>query len=289
LNRARIQRLIEGGQILLNGESARKSGVMAPGDSVVLDFPETEHRGEWELAELPVLYEDDLLLAVNKPAGLAVHGATGDENPSVAIWFVARYGPSLQLGAFDVERPGIVHRLDKDTSGLLLLAKTPAAQAALSGSFERRETRKIYLAITEGIPDRKHAVIDAPLSRHPADRMRMAVSKHGRESSTEYEVIASDHGRALLEVHPVTGRTHQIRVHLKAIGTPIVDDRVYGRQGEGRQLLHAWRLSIPHPNGGLLTITAPLPDDMREAIRAIEAEAIALPYLTPTPPTLTED
>ncbi len=288
LSRARIQRLIEGGHVLLNGEPGRKAGAIVAGDRVELEIPLTEHATHApEAGVLPVLYEDELLVAVNKPPGLAVHGAPNDEAACVAFWFLARYPEAAR--EFEVDRPGVVHRLDKDTSGVLLLAKTPAAQAALSGSFERRETKKTYLAVVEGIPDRKRAVIEAPLSRHPGDRTKMAVAKQGRESTTEYELIASSHGRALLEVRPFTGRTHQIRVHLAAIGVPVVDDRVYGRTGKGRQLLHAWRISIPHPNGGELTVTAPLPDDMLAEIRALDIEALALPYTISAPATLLAD
>lgn len=226
------------------------------------------------------------MLAVDKPAGLAVHGAPGDSTATVAAWFLARYPD--ESAAFDVDHPGIVHRLDKDTSGVLLLAKTPAARATLSRAFEARETKKTYLAICDGRPRRERAIIDAPIARHPGDRTRMAVTKSGRAARTEYELLGADRDRSLLLVHPESGRTHQIRVHLAAVGVPVAQDRVYGKGSEGRQLLHAWQISVPHPSGGALTVTAPLPSDMAEAVRTMGLEQLALAYSRPTPPERSE-
>ncbi len=287
LTRARVQRLIDGGHILLNGEVARKSTHAEPGAVIVVALPETAHPAPPSTLDLAVLYEDAALVVVDKPAGLAVHGGPGDSNPSVAAWFLARY--PAQASAFDVERPGVVHRLDKDTTGVLIMAKTPTAQAALSHSFEERATAKTYLALTEGIPDRPRAVIDAAIARHPSDRTRMAIAKNGRESRTAYEVLGSARERAFLLIHPESGRTHQIRVHLSAIRCPVVDDSVYGRRREsGRQLLHAYSLAIPHPTGGRLTVTSVMPSDMAAAVRALGLETLASPYLTPREPTLSE-
>jgi 23S rRNA pseudouridine1911/1915/1917 synthase len=227
------------------------------------------------------------MLAVDKPAGIAVHGAPGDTGPSVAAWFVTRY--PRQAEAFDVERPGIVHRLDKDTSGVLLLAKTPAAQAALSHAFEARETKKTYIAICDGQAPRERAVIDAAIARHSGDRARMAIAKHGRASRTEYEVLGADRDRSLLLVRPESGRTHQIRVHLAAVGIPVSQDRVYGKAGDGRQLLHAWQIRVPHPDGGSLVVTAPLPPDMLHAVGRMSLEQLALPYSRPIPAARSEE
>jgi 23S rRNA pseudouridine1911/1915/1917 synthase len=272
----------------------RKSVQVQPGDAILLEIPETPHESVPVGFDLSVLYEDEYLAVIDKPAGLAVHGAPGDMGPSVAAWWLDRLGPAA--AAFDVERPGIVHRLDKDTSGVLVLAKTPSAQAALSAAFEARTTRKTYLAICDGIPDRLKAIIDAPIDRHPGDRMRMAIASRGREARTEYEVIAKDNRRSLLLVHPETGRTHQIRVHLAAINTPVAHDKIYGKasaaqaeskiqslQSKMRQLLHAYQLRVPHPAGGLLTITAPVPPDFDHAIRALGAESLAVLYTQPQP------
>lgn len=284
LSRARVQRLIDAGHARVNGSPARKAMNISEGDALDLEVPATPHESVPTGLELPVLYEDEHLCVIDKPAGLAVHGAPGDTGPSVAAWWLEKLGEAAS--AFDVERPGIVHRLDKDTSGVLLLAKTPAAQAALSAAFEARTTKKTYLAIVEGVPDRPKAVIDAPIDRHPGDRTRMAIVTRGRESRTAYEVLHSDGRRALIEVHPETGRTHQIRVHLAAIGVPVSDDAVYGkREPGGRQLLHAYQLAIPHPAGGTLTVTAPVPADMDRAIRSIGADAEAVRFARPVAPS----
>lgn len=283
LSRARVQRLIDAGHARVNGSPARKAMNVAEGDALELEVPATPHESVPTGLELPVLYEDDQLCVIDKPAGLAVHGAPGDTGPSVAAWWLEKLGEAA--GAFDVERPGIVHRLDKDTSGVLVLARTPAAQAALSAAFEARTTKKTYLAIVEGVPDRPKAVIDAPIDRHPGDRTRMAIVTRGREARTAYEVLHSDGRKALIEVHPETGRTHQIRVHLAAIGVPVSDDAVYGkREPGGRQLLHAYQLAIPHPAGGTLTVTAPIPADLDRAMRAIGADAEAVRFARPTTP-----
>ncbi|MGH2632558.1 MAG: RluA family pseudouridine synthase [Tepidiformaceae bacterium] len=284
LSRARLQRLIAGGNVSINGEAVRKSGQVQPGDTLCVDVPETPHEVAPMKFDLPVLYEDSWLIAIDKPAGLAVHGAPGDTGPGVALWMLQRLGDLA--GSFDVERPGIVHRLDKDTSGVLLLAKTPAAQASLSAQFEARTTHKTYLAMTDGVPDRPRAVIDAGIARHPGDRTKMAIARHGREARTAYESLGDDGQHAFLLLRPETGRTHQIRVHLAAIAAPVLFDRVYGKGGDGRQMLHAWQLSIPHPAGGVLTVTAPIPSDFEAAVRSAGLERLALPYLLPTAPLL---
>ncbi len=285
LSRARVQRLIEGGYARVNGEVARKSATVKEGDRLAVDVPETVHEAVPTGLTLPLLFEDGRMAAINKPPGLPVHGAVGDTSPSVAAWWIEQLGKAA--GAFDVERPGIVHRLDKDTSGALLLAKDPPAQAALSAAFEHRETTKTYLAVVDGVPTQSHAVVDAPIDRDPRDRMRMAVTTNGRASRTEYEVVGNDGHRALLVVRPESGRTHQIRVHLAAIGYPVWDDSVYGKKASnGRQLLHAYQIEVPHPEGGRLTVTAPAPPDMAGAIRSLGLETLASTYSAAPPPTL---
>ena len=231
----------------------------------------------------PVLYEDEALLAIDKPAGVVVHDSPGDEgSANVAGWFRERYPDAA--AAFDAERPGIVHRLDKHTSGVLLLAKTPAASAALGAAFEQRRTGKTYLALVEGVPSRPQAVIEADIGRHRGDRRRMAIASEGREARTEYEVVAASAERALLLVRPETGRTHQIRVHLAAIGHPVTGDDLYGKGPGPRQLLHAWRITVPHPAGGGLTVTAPLPADMTAALRDEGLGEAASTYAQPAAP-----
>jgi 23S rRNA pseudouridine1911/1915/1917 synthase len=281
LSRARLQRLIAAGQATVNSKPVRKSVQVDPGDRIAIDLPAYVHEAPAAIPELSVLYEDAVIVAVNKPAGLAVHGAPGDTGPTLAAWFLARYPAEAE--AFDAEHPGIVHRLDKNTTGVLLLAKTPEAQAAISRAFEARTTRKTYVAICDGIPAKPRAVIDAAIGRHTGDRTRMSIARQGRDARTEYETLATGWGQSLLLVHPVTGRTHQIRVHLAAIGAAVAADKVYGKAGAGRQLLHAWQVTVPHPDGGTLTVTAPLPADMQDAVRAMGAEKIGLPYTIATP------
>jgi len=287
LSRARIQRLIADGRVQVNGNTVRKSVHVADGDELDLSIPPVDHLSAAAPIDLPVLYEDDQVVVINKPAGIAVHGGPGDLSTTVATWFVQRY-PS-EAAKFDAERPGVVHRLDKDTSGVLIMAKTPSAQAALSAAFAERETDKQYVAICDGSPARDRAVVEADIGRHPGDRTRMAISRRGRAARTEYSVLARGNDQALLLVHPFTGRTHQIRVHLAAVGIPVSSDRIYGKAGATRHLLHAWRLVVPHPAGGSLAVTAPLPTDMLEAIHVMGADSPAAPYSVPNPPVRTKD
>lgn len=279
LSRARAQRLVAQGFVRVAGRPVEKSRIVEPGEAIDVFVPARHVEPESLPFDLPVLYEDDALLAVDKPPGIATHGAPGDVRPSVVWWFVQRY-PRL-AETFDADRPGIVHRLDKGTSGVLLLAKTPAAQLVLNRAFEERRVQKEYLALCEGEPPHARAVVDAPIGRHPGDRTRMAVTLRGREARTEYVVLGSAGGRALLLVRPLTGRTHQIRVHLAAIGAPVAQDKVYGRGGEGRPLLHAYRLVAPHPFGGAVDVAAPLPDDIWTAALAAGLGEAARPYRHP--------
>lgn len=290
LTRAHIQRLIDAGFVTVNGETIRKSHQLRLGDELVVVEPAAEPVPEDSGLDLPILYEDDQLVVINKPAGLAVHGAPNDTTPCVASWWHFRLEDPSAF--FDVERPGIVHRLDKDTTGVLLLAKTPAAQAALSKAFEQRATSKTYLAVCAGIPSRERAIVDAAIGRSPGDRTKMAVTRKGRESRTEYEVLGAAREMSFLKVKPETGRTHQIRVHLAAIHCPVHHDRVYGHDRSdtsGRQMLHAYQITVPHPSGGTLTVTAPLPADMEDDVRSIAGEAVVLEYQTPRPPLLIRD
>lgn len=293
ITRARLQRLIAQGLVTVNGLPARKSARVERGDVVSVVVPVRPRTPSPAGVDLPILYEDDWLVAIDKPPGLVVHdGSKARPSPTVAAWFLERY-PGL-AAAFDAERPGIVHRLDKDTSGVLVLAKTPPAQAALSRAFASRTAHKQYVALCEGVPDRPHAVVEAPIGRHPGDRTRMAIASgaKARAASTEYELLGTARGRSLLLLKPVTGRTHQIRVHLAAVGLPIVGDHVYGKAGRGsgpRQLLHAWRLELPHPAGGTLALTAPLPADMAAEIRASGLTDVALAYLEVRAPERLEE
>jgi len=236
--------------------------------------------------ELTILYEDADMVAVAKPAGVMVHADGVSANETVADWFAARYPASKDVGetqrlkdGTEIARPGIVHRLDVDTSGVLVLAKTPEAHAFLKEAFKAREAKKTYLAFVYGVPKEKQGVIDFDIGRSRKDfRLRSAQPKARgtlRDALTRYEVIGTDgHGtnakHAMLRVMPETGRTHQIRVHLKAIHHPIVCDPLYAPNhscdlGLARLGLHAYQLDLPLPSGARVTITAPPPADFAAA------------------------
>jgi 23S rRNA pseudouridine1911/1915/1917 synthase len=223
---------------------------------------------------LDVVYEDDDLLVVNKPAGMVVHPSHGHHQGTLVNALLSRY-PNMDVG--DSERPGIVHRLDRDTSGLIVVAKTEPALEHLRLQFKSRSVQKTYLALVHKHPPSPEGIIEAPIGRDPRQRQRMAVVRGGRPACTRYELLEELGDYSLLAVSPETGRTHQIRVHLAWLGVPIAGDPVYGRQRGGRraktylglerQFLHAWRLSFKRPKGnGDVSLEAPLPADLQRAI-----------------------
>ncbi|MCA9824944.1 MAG: RluA family pseudouridine synthase [Dehalococcoidia bacterium] len=283
ISRAQIARLISDGRVSLDGEPVKKSAWVQTGQSLlVLLADEAPSAGSAPASPLPVLYEDDHVVAIDKPAGLIAHPALADTEDTVSGWFAARY-PEL-CADLDPARPGIVHRLDRDTTGIMVLAKTPGDAATLSAAFESRTVKKTYIAICNGVPEQERAVIDAPVGRHPGDRGRMAVVRDGsaREARTAYEVLGQRDGKSLLVVHPESGRTHQVRVHLSAIGAPVLDDPLYGTPGHGRHQLHAALLSLPHPAGGTLNLQATLPRDMAARVRSMGLAPVASEYLQPS-------
>ncbi len=276
VSRSQVQKWIREGRVLLDSEPVSKGGVRLEGGErvTVLKPPPTPTVPEPEPIPLDVLYEDDQVLVVNKPAGLVVHPAPGHPSGTLVNALLARYPQLAQDG---MERPGIVHRLDKDTSGVLIVAKNTAALEFLQRQFRRREVQKEYLALVHGHPDSTRGVIGAPIGRDPRHRQRLWVVPEGRPATTEFEVQERFPGYALLLVRPVTGRTHQIRVHLAAIGHPVVGDPVYGPRRRGRELplkrhfLHAWRLTITLPNGRRVTFEAPLPEDLEKTLAVLRA------------------
>ncbi len=283
LSRAQLQRLIQDGRVSLDGEPLKKSAFVEAGQTLQVFLSEPAPlAGVAPDVDIPVLYEDDEMVAVDKPAGVIAHAAPGDSGPTIAAWFALRY-PDL-VAALDPSRPGIVHRLDRDTTGVMVLAKTPAAVESLAAAFESRSTAKTYIAICDGVPGQERAVIDAPVGRNPGDRGRMAVLRDGtgREARSEYELLGEHDGRSLLVVRPESGRTHQVRVHLAAVGIPVLFDPVYGSPGEGRHQLHAARLVVPHPAGGTLSLCATLPDDMAGLVRSMGLATVASEYLQPS-------
>jgi len=266
LSRSRLQDLIKQGHVKLNGVKAKPGARLRAGDSIVLrEPPPVAAIAEAEDIALRVLFEDEELIVIDKPPGLVVHPAAGHQAGTL-VNALLHHCPTLS-GIGGEQRPGIVHRLDKETSGCLVAAKSDSAHQALARQFAGREVTKIYLALAAGRFARRTGIIEAPVGRHPAQRKKMAIVVRGRPARTDYRVLAEIEGGALVECILHTGRTHQIRVHLKHLGHPVLGDAVYGRRGVyPRQMLHAWRLGFAHPRTGeRLTFESPLPDDFREA------------------------
>ncbi len=279
LTRSRVRRLIDEGLVTVGGRLPGKAGVrLEPGQRVRVTLPPPESTVlEPESIPLRIVYEDGDLLVVDKPAGLAVHPSPGHSSHTLVHAVLARCPNLSSIGGEG--RPGIVHRLDKDTSGLVIVAKNDGAHLSLARQLKERRVEKTYLALVEGRIEPADAVIDAPIGRHPRHRKRMAVVEGGREARTRYRLLREVDGRSLLEVRPETGRTHQIRVHLAAAGHPVAGDPTYGRRGPPpgglrRQFLHAQRLAFRHPRSGeRLELEAPLPEDLAAVLRELERGA----------------
>ncbi len=256
-SRTYFQGLIEEGCVLVNGAAVKKRTILNMSDEIEVCFRLTpELSAAPEPIPLDLLFEDSHLLAINKPAGMVVHPAPG--HPSGT--FVNALLAHCQIEGEGL-RPGIVHRLDKETSGVLLAAKTIQAHRNLIELFQARRIQKQYLAICAGVPLAR--LIQAPIGRHPTRRKEMAIVEGGKEAITRIEVLESRDGYSLVLARPETGRTHQIRVHLRHVGAPVAGDEVYGKRGPfTRHMLHAWQLELPHPiTQELLHLKAPLPKD----------------------------
>jgi len=276
LSRAQARRLIEAGSVSVEGAPVLKPGVsIAEGTRIRVEEP-TLGPDELAAAEIPleVLYEDEETLVLNKQAGLVVHPREGVREATLINAVRAHYPEVADID--DTERGGIVHRLDRDTSGVIALAKTEESQSVLKDQWRNRETEKYYLAIVEGHPDPAEGIIEAPLGPDPADPRRRAVVEDGQYARSQYQVL-EQYGdeAALCEVRIFTGRTHQIRVHMLAVGHPILGDFQYGRDSAriGRQALHAWRLGFMLVSTGQFRVfRAPVPDDLCAAIRSLRAD-----------------
>ncbi len=271
LSRARAQKLIADGHITVNGRMAKPGLKLRTGDRLEVAIPPTPpERLVPESIPLNILYEDDDLLVVDKPAGLTVHPAPGHTSHTLVNALLAHLPHLADTG--DSLRPGIVHRLDKDTSGLMLVAKNSKAQDNLIGQFKSHSVTKAYMVLVRGHLTPENGIIEAAIGRDPRHRQRMAVVVGGREASTEYQVIKYIGDYTLLEVRPQTGRTHQIRVHLGAIGFPVVGDKIYGVKSPfvPRQFLHACRLGFSLPSSGkYVEFKSDLPADLEQALRDI--------------------
>jgi len=271
LSRTRIQRLIADGYITVNDEVAKAGLRLNAGDRLKVVLPPAPPSPLTpEAIPLNIIYEDDDLLVVDKPAGLTVHPAPGHPAHTLVNAILSRFPHLAALS--DSLRPGIVHRLDRDTSGVMVVAKNSSAQAKLVEQFRARSVAKAYLVLVKGKLTPESGVIEAPIGRDPRDRKRMAVVAKGREARTEYRVIKYIGDYTLLEVRPETGRTHQIRVHLSAIGYPVVGDRVYGVKSPylSRQFLHASRLGFNLPSTGeYMEFKSELPSDLAQALKDV--------------------
>jgi 23S rRNA pseudouridine1911/1915/1917 synthase len=274
-SRARTQQRLAAGQVRAAGHVIAKSYRLQAGDRVEVAPPEAEPP-PGPPPEVAVRYADEHLLVVSKPPGLVVHRGAGTRGPTLVDALTAAGVRLAPVG--DAVRPGIVHRLDRGTSGLLVVASTTEALEGLQALLRRHEVERRYWALAEGVPEQPHATIDAPIARHPTRRTSFAVVEGGRRAVTHYDVVEQHGPAAELDVRLETGRTHQVRVHLAAIGHPIVGDRLYGasklgeRLGLDRPALHSRRLAFVHPvTGERVDVTEPLPPDLRRALEALSA------------------
>jgi 23S rRNA pseudouridine1911/1915/1917 synthase len=264
-SRSRLQTLIRDRCVMLNGKPARPSDLVRGGDAIAWREPEiTKIDAQPERMDLDILFEDDDLLVINKPAGLVVHPGAGHQTHTLVNALLAHCKNLSGIGG--KERPGIVHRLDKDTTGALVIAKNDVTHRDLAKQFADRATGKVYLALVAGTPRNSSGTIDVPIARHPVHRKKMSVAQRaGRPARTEYRVVRSSVDASLVECTIHTGRTHQIRVHLHHLGHPVLGDKLYGGKRAGnfpRQMLHAWKLSFRHPRTGkTINFTAPIPQD----------------------------
>jgi 23S rRNA pseudouridine1911/1915/1917 synthase len=282
-SRGALQRLIEEGHIRVNGRVVKPTHHPHAGEKIEVHWPDAKPaKAQPEKIPLDILFEDKTLLVVNKPAGLVVHPAAGHEEHTLVNALLHHCKGSLS-GIGGVARPGIVHRLDKETSGCLVVAKNDETHLALSEQFAAREVEKIYLALVCGEPARESAEIRAAIARHPTHRKRMAVrdDSDGRAAHTSYRILERLYAATLMEAQIHTGRTHQVRVHFQFIGHPLVGDETYGAKqntrlkeltnyAAPRVMLHAKELSFTHPRRKeLMKFEAPLPEDFKQALKLL--------------------
>ena len=277
LSRSAAQKLIEEGCVRRNGGPAKKNDKLSPEDRIDVNLPQEEAHPEIRPVkmDLNIVYEDEDLLVINKPKGLVVHPAAGHQDDTLVSGLLYAYGKNLSTinGEF---RPGIVHRIDKDTSGLLAVAKNDYAHTILSSQLKDHTMARTYEAIVCGSFREDSGTVDAPIGRHPSDRKKMCVTdRNSRPAVTHWEVVARYRGYTHIRCHLETGRTHQIRVHMAHIGHPILGDTVYGHRkpelGQSSQVLHAGALCFRHPRDGRpVMVFAPLPEYFNELLRKLE-------------------
>ena len=257
ISRSLWQKYIKAGYVSVNNKVATTPKFeVDETDEIALNLPEKEQTD----VDLPILYEDDDVIVVNKPSGLLTHAKGGlSDEPTVAE--IIRPKTSF---ATDTDRPGIVHRLDRDTSGLLIIAKNPESAAHLQRQFAERTAKKTYIAITDGKPKLNAAKIDLPIGRNPSAPSTFRIDPNGKPAQTTYHVLAENDAQSLVELKPTTGRTHQLRVHLAHLNAPILGDRVYGKSSDCRMMLHAQKLEITLPSGERKVFEAIVPDEFKK-------------------------
>lgn len=268
LSRNRVQQLLAEGHVLLNEESPRRASRVEAGDEIEITIPDRRATiSPDEDIAIRVIHEDEDVIAVDKPACLAVHPGAGRPDGTLVNGLLARYPEIAGIGGSN--RPGIVHRLDMDTSGVMLVARSGRAYHSLVEQFGSRGVEKTYVALVEGRFPHDSGVIEAPIARSAADRRRMDVNWTGKPAVSEFRTVERGQEATLLEIRLVTGRTHQARVHLAAVGHPVLGDTIYGEGVAARaprQMLHAWRIAADLPAGERLTAQAGLPADMAQAL-----------------------
>jgi 23S rRNA pseudouridine1911/1915/1917 synthase len=274
-SRARLQTLIRDGYVRLNGRTPRPRDVVRSGDAVEVKEPAvTAIDAQPESIPLEILNEDDDLIVINKPAGLVIHPGAGNQEHTLVNALLAHC--TNLSGIAGRERPGIVHRLDKETSGCVVVAKNDAAHRSLSDQFAKRSVQKIYLALVAGELRKRAGIINEPIARHRVHRQKMSVARSGgRVARTDFRVLTSGDGISVVECTLHSGRTHQIRVHMHHIGHPVLGDKVYGSARRGvysRHMLHAWKLGFTHPRSGSWSLyEAPLPADFNDVTSRLPA------------------
>ena len=272
-SRSYFQYLIENGSVLLNGCKTKKRILVKENDEIEIFFQAKEDISlEAEDIPLDIIYEDDHLIAINKPAGMVVHPAVGNWSGTFVNGLIY-HCKNLKTNNNDL-RPGIVHRIDKDTTGVLIAAKTTLCHQRLIELFQKRQMLKKYLAICLSKPN--NTILNAPIKRHPVNRQKMAIVEGGKEAITEFKILAYNEKFSLIECYPKTGRTHQIRVHLKHLNSPVLGDDVYGNKSINknynatRHLLHAFSLEFIHPTSNkLITLKAPIPKDIQHYVELL--------------------
>lgn len=273
LSRSKVLKLIQNSFVLIDDKKVNPSYKVNTGEVVEINLPDqtSANLTPWQL-ELDIVFEDESILIVNKPAGIAVHPAPGHRDKTIANALL-NHDPGISKVGLN-SRPGIIHRLDMETSGLLVTAKNEIAHRKISQQFAERLVKKVYFALVKGIPQNPQAIIDAPIGRSPFNRQQMDIISTGKTALTQYELVERYTSHSLLKVLPQTGRTHQIRVHLKSIGHSVVGDKIYGQPEPAlnRQFLHASSLSFTHPDSGkLVNFDSDLPVQLSQHINRLKS------------------